>query len=134
MATMALSPSCMYSKAAAETGSTHPVPVTVAITRLRRENAPVRSSSATARSASAAAASSTPSSTDLMPTYTRIGSSTVASAPANPRRSSTVGPPPAKFRPSYPRVSQPTNEPGPPDRSNEVGAVIPGGVPSSTVP
>lgn len=63
VATIAVSPSYMYSIAPAASEFTHPVPVVVTTTSAFRSNAPVRSSSDTARSAG-----STPPSTDSKPT------------------------------------------------------------------
>jgi hypothetical protein len=49
--------------------------------------------------------------------------------PENARISAAVGPPATKVRPSWPRVSQPISEPGPPERSALSGCSTPSAVP-----
>lgn len=111
---MAVSPPHMYSRAAAASPFTQPVPVVVASTSTLRSKAPVRSSSATASSSSVVSWLA-----DCRPTYTRIGSR--AGFPVAAVISMGSGPCETNQRPSEPRVSHLASDAGLPERSGFVG-------------
>ncbi|MCW2590766.1 MAG: hypothetical protein JWQ86_3193 [Mycobacterium sp.] len=125
METMAVSPLSMYSRADASASLIQPVPVVVTTATTFRSSPRVRTSSS-----AASAAAPLMSSAEFMPAYTRMGS--VALAPLNFESSSTVGPFVMKMRPWLPNDFQLTSEPGPPDRSEVVGAGLAGSVSSLT--
>ncbi len=127
IAATAVSPSYMYSSGSIIAGFTQPVPVVVATTSTLRLKAPVRSSSLTTSADSASIDGA-----DLRPAYTLIGS--IAGFPVNWPISAAVGPPSTKVLPCLPSVSQGTSDPGPPDRSADVGWVTPAAVPLSVPP
>ena len=109
-----VAPGRSYSKLVIAAGSTQPVPVVPATSRYARSKPPARS-----RSATASRARSSTFSADSIPAYARIGSGAVV--PEKAAISAAVGPCPTKLRPWYPRVSQATSEPGPPDRNGVAG-------------
>ena len=120
MVTMAVSPRRRYSKDSAAHSLTNPVLVDVTTRTALRSNPPVRSSSAMARSRVC-------SSVRLLSTATNTRIGSFAGSFTAAVISSAVGPEPMKVFPSAPMLSHVTSEPGPPDRSVEVGAFSPPG-------
>src|SRR5690349_11854965 len=114
----------MYSSGSASHGSIHPVPVDVATATTARSKAWVRFSSSSTSDASPESEDA-----DARPAYTRIG--VIAGRPVTDEISAEVGPPATNVRPSRPSDFQLTSDAGLPERSADVGCLVPGCVPWS---